>query len=179
MYCTPEQLADANLAEELAQVCTPLGLPQISAALMEATLRGTDRTGTSSEDLASADAALRTIETALNNAGSFIDGYLRSRTRNGAPAPYTVPLHPVPDQVQVWALWIGRYLVHKNLNSGSADSQIVRDYKEAVRFLEMVQAGKFSLGGDDPLPPAAGGVPPQVEPGCRTFTRESLRDFAA
>lgn len=174
MYCTLEQLADANLARELAEVCTPTNMGVIPVTLMEATLRGTERTGHTEQSLIGADAALRTIEQSLRQADTFIDGYLRARK----PVPYVVPLATVPDNVALWARWITRYLLHKDrISAGDQQDPIVRDYREAVRFLQAVANGTFSLGPEDPLPPSANGVPPQYEPGPRTFTRETLRDF--
>lgn len=173
MYCTPAQLADAKLARELAQVATPESAPVITDALMEATLRGEDRSAFSQEDVAIADAARTHIEKALADADGVIDGYLRTRK----PVPYTVPLDPVPEIVSVWARWIARYLLHKDrVSTNEQQDPIVRDYKEALRFLQLVAEGKFSLGGLDPLPPAGAGMPQVCAPE-RVFTQETLRDY--
>src|SRR5690242_15856794 len=110
MYCTLVQLADARLTRELAQVATPERVAILDDAIMEATLRGTDRSSFDANLIAIADQALVHIENALADADGVIDGYLRSRK----PTPYTVPLDPVPDVVSVWARWIARYLMHKD-----------------------------------------------------------------
>lgn len=173
MYCTPSQLADAKLTRELAQVATPERVAVLDDALMEATLRGTDRSSFDPNDVAIADEALAHIQSALVDADGVIDGYLRSRK----PVPYTVPLDPVPDVVCVWARWIARYLLHKDrVSTTEQQDPIVRDYKEALRFLQLVADGKFSLGGNDPLPPAGAGMP-QVSAPERVFTQETLRDY--
>lgn len=173
MYCTPLQLADAKLARELAQVATPERDAIVADALMEATLRGEDRSSFDAPDIAVADAALAHIEKALADADAVIDGYLRVRR----PAPYVVPLDPVPEIVSVWARWIARYLLHKDrVSTSEAQDPVVRDYKEALKFLQLVAEGKFSLGADDPLPPAGHGAPEVCAPE-RQFTQETLRDY--
>lgn len=173
MYCTPAQLADAKLALELAEVATPdrMGLPP--EAVMDAVLRGTDTSGYDADDVAAAQAALVVIEKAVADASGVIDGYLRVRK----PVPYTVPLNPVPDIVQVWTRWIARYLLHKDrVNTEEKTDPVVRDYKEAIRFLEQIRDGKFALGANDPLPPPSGGMPMTTGPD-RTFSADTLRDF--
>lgn len=173
MYCTPAQLADARLTRELAQVATPERVAILDDTLMEATLRGTDRASFDPTLVAIADEALVHIEKALGDADGVIDGYLRIRK----PVPYTVPLHPVPETVSVWARWIARYLMHKDrVHTTDQQDPVVRDYKEALRFLQRVADGKFSLGGLDPLPPAGAGMAQVCAPE-RVFTQESLRDY--
>jgi phage gp36-like protein len=173
MYCTPVQLADAKLARELAQVATPESAAIIGDALMEATLRGTSRAAFESDDIALADRALAHIETALRNADGVIDGFLRARK----PAPYVVPLDPVPEIVSTWARQIARYLLHPN-RAGTTDQvdPIVRDYRDALKFLQAVADNKFSLGADDPLPLAGAGAPLVCAPE-RIFTQDTLRDY--
>lgn len=173
MYCTALQLAEAKLTRELAQVATPERDAIVEDALMEATLRGQDRSTWTSEAVAIADAALEHIERMLADADGVIDGFLRIRK----PVPYTVPLDPVPEIVSVWARWIARYLLHKD-RVGTTEQQdpVVRDYKEALRFLQLLADGKFSLGATDPLPPAGVGTPEACAPE-RIFTHETLRDY--
>lgn len=173
MYCTALQLADARLTRELAQIATPERDAIVADALMEATLRGEDRSAFSVGEIAIADAALVHIEKALGDADGIIDGYLRIRK----PVPYTVPLDPIPEIVAVWARWIARYLLHKDrIGTSEQQDPVVRDYKEALRFLQAVAEGKFSLGADDPLPPAGAGMAEMVAPD-RVFTQDSLRDY--
>ncbi|GGK08597.1 gp436 family protein [Luteimonas terricola] len=173
MYCTPVHLADAKLTRELAQVATPEHSRVLSDALMEATLRGEDRTAFDPAEVAIADDALVHIVQAIADAGSVIDGYLRGRK----PVPYRVPLDPVPTIVTVWARWIARYLLHKDrTNTSERDDPVVRDYREALRFLQLVADGKFSLGADDPLPPAGAGMP-EFCASERQFTMHKLRDY--
>lgn len=173
MYCTPVHLADTKLARELAQVATPERHRIVADDLMEATLRGSDRTSFEPADVAVADETLVVIEQALTDADGVIDGYLVMRK----PVPYTVPLDPAPGIVAVWARWIARYLLHKDrVNTEEKTDPVVRDYKEALKFLELVRDGKFSLGPGDPLPPASSGAPEACAPE-RQFTMDTLRDY--
>ncbi len=147
-------LADAKLTRELAQVATPERARVCADDLFEATLRGEDRSAFEPADIAIADAAVAHIEQALNDADGVIDGYLRSRK----PVPYVVPLNPVPGLVSTWARWITRYLMHKDrVSTAEQTDPVVRDYREALKYLQAVAAGQFSLGSDDPLPPAGAG----------------------
>lgn len=173
MYCTPAQLADAKLARELAQVATPERMTIPADAVMERVLRGADTSADPAGEVISAQAALAVVEEALRNADGVIDGYLCMRK----PTAYAVPMTPVPEIVTVWARWIARYLLHKDrVNTEERTDPVVRDYKDAIKFLEQVRDGKFSLGVDDPLPPASGGMPESCGPD-RQFTMDSLRDF--
>lgn len=173
MYCTPATLADAKLTRELAEVATPERMPIPTDAVMDAVLREGSTVGMDADEVAAAQAALVVILKALADAAGVIDGYLRVRK----PVPYTVPLDPVPDIVQVWTRWIARYLLHKDrVNTEEKTDPVVRDYKEAIRFLEAIRDGKFALGANDPLPPPSGGAPMTCGPE-RVFTTETLKDF--
>jgi phage gp36-like protein len=173
MYCTPALLADAKLTHELAQVATPERFPIVNDDLMEATLRGTDRSAFDPADVAIADEAVAIINRALADADGLINGYLVMRK----PTAYTVPLDPVPGIVSTWARWIARYLLHKDrVSTQESTDPVVRDYKEALRFLGMVRDGTFSLGEGDPLPVASSGAP-EFDAPERQFTMNTLRDF--
>lgn len=172
MYCTVLQLLDVLGARELAQVATPERARVIADTLMEATLRGTDRSAFDPVEVGIADEALVRIEQALNGADQVIDGFLRTRK----PVPYVVPLNPVPGLVSVWARQIARYSLHKDRSSSEGQDPIVRDYKDAQKFLAQVAAGTFSLGSDDPQPPDGGGAAAIYEP-PRAFPEGSLNDF--
>lgn len=173
MYCSPTLLADARLTRELAQAATPERMSIPSDEVMDAVLRGTSTTGFDVGEVAAAQAALVVINNALQAASEVIDGYLVMRK----PTPYIVPLDPVPGIVVTWAKWIARYLLHKDrVNTQEATDPVVRDYKEALRFLELLRDGKFSLGADDPLPAASGGMPQTCGPE-RVFSSDTLQDF--
>lgn len=173
MYCTPAQLADAKISRELAQLATPDRYPVVDDALFEATLRGQDRSSYDPADVAIADLALAHVEKALTDADGVIEGYLSLRK----PTPYTLPLSPVPGIVVVWARQIARYLLSKDrVGTREETDPVVRDYRDALRFLELSRDGKFSLGANDPLPPSSSGMPDFCAPE-RVFTTDTLRDF--
>lgn len=173
MYCTPAQLSAARLARELAQVATPERYPIVADGLFDLTLLGEDRSAFDPDDIAIADRALAHVIKALSDADGVIDGYLRMRK----PVAYVVPLDPVPGVVSTWARWIARYLLHKDrVNTREETDPVVRDYREAIRYLELARDGEFSLGIDDPLPPASAGSPQSCAP-AREYTMDSLRDF--
>ena len=172
-YATPVQLADAKLSNELAQVTTPERVRVIDDALMEATLRGTDRAAWTADQVGIADECLRTINAALRSADAVVNGYLRIRK----PTPYPVPLDPVPELVATWSRYIARYMLHKDrVNTTEREDPIVRDYKQALYFLQLVADGKFSLGDGDPLPPSGSGMPQFVSEE-RQFTMATLKDY--
>lgn len=173
MYCTPLQLADAKLARELAQLATPERYDVVSDELFEATLRGEDRSAFDPQDIAVADEALAHVLRALTDADGVIEGYLSLRK----PRPYVLPLSPVPGIVSVWARQIARYLLSKDrVGTREETDPVVRDYRDAIRFLELTRDGKFNLGADDPLPAPSAGAPEVCAP-PRTFTHDTLRDF--
>ena len=175
MYSTSANLVAAGLVRELAQLATPESSPVVSDELMRATLLGADRSSFDPDLVAVADQALVVIEQAATDAAGVINGYLQLRK----PRPYTLPLDPVPPLVKVWARSIQRYLLNKNRTGTEEKSDpVVRDYRDALRFLQLVQDGKFSLGAEDPLPPASGGAP-EISAGEREFSMSTLRDFGA
>lgn len=175
MYCTTVQLADARLARELAQVATPDRYTIVADDLMDASLRGSDRSSFDPADVAIADQAMAIIDEALTSADSVIDGYLAMRK----PTAYTLPLSPVPGIVTVWARQIARYLLHKDrIGTDDKSDPIVRDYRDALSFLGLVRDGKFALGVDDPLPAPSAGAPQSAGPD-RVFDSDTLADYGA
>lgn len=173
MYCTTNQLADAGLTRELAQVCTPEDAAIVADDLMEATLRGSDRSAFDAADIVVADEVLTRINQAGADADALIDGHLSMRK----PVAYNVPLDPVPPIVGSWAKAILRYLLHKDrVGTAEASDPIVRDYRDALRLLGLTRDGKFALGAGDPLPPPSSGAPQVCAP-QRVFDERSMRDF--
>ena len=173
MYCTLAQLVESKLTRELAQVATPERYPVVADALLEATLLEGDRTAFDPADTAVADEALAVIIAALVSADEVIDGYLVMRK----PTAYVVPLNPVPGIVSTWSRWIARYLLHKDrVSTEERSDPVVRDYRNALKFLEQVRDGKFSLGATDPLPAPSSGAPEFIAPE-RQFTMDTLRGY--
>lgn len=169
MYVQPSDLAERPGPTELAQVATPERDAIVAADLMDAVLRGSDTSAWQPADVAVANAALDRINAAIGNADSTIDGFLGGRIT----LPIDVTQFPI---VTVWATAIVRYLLHKDRRSLQTDDPIVRDYKDAVQFLQLTRDGKFSLGANDPQP--QGGTP-QVASKPATFDRDCgpLKDF--
>lgn len=163
-YVSLAQLAKIPGSLELAQVASDAHETVVDAELMELTLTGGDRSAYTAPQIADADAAKATIEQASGEADSVIDGYLGKR--------YTLPLATVPTILATWARSITRYRLHANRISDDRTDPIARDYRDAVRFLEQVAAGKFSLGLNDPAqaPSSAGDV--RFSAGTKSFGRE-------
>lgn len=171
MYITPVQLAESPGARELAQVATPEQSPVVDTALMDATLRGTDRSAWSSDDIAVADDALARIQDAIDGAGAVIEGYLVLRG-------YALPLDPAPNIVTRWARSIVRYSLHKDRISDPKSDPIARDYSDALKFLQATADGSFSIGVSvDPAAPAGSAGEVSTSAPCRVFTGCNLDDF--
>lgn len=168
MYVTHEQLAERPGAKELAQVATDPQRPFVDPDLMEATLRNEDRSGWAPDEVAAADEALQRIDDAVADADGLIDGYLHKRG-------YPVPLDPVPRIVAAWSRDISRYYLHKDRRGGKDNDPIVRAYKDAMKLLEQLASGKFSLGADDDLVSEGAGSPAFVK--GKTPLRNSFEDF--
>jgi len=166
-YVTLLQLAEMPGALELAQVATDQHAPHaVDAALMELTLVDGDRSAYAADDIAQADDAAARIQEAVTEAGALIDGYIGRR--------YKLPLASVPGILTAWARAIARYKLHSERLSSDATDPIVRDYKDAIRFLEQVAAGKFSLGIEDPDAQGSGPGDVRIDPGHKVFGREFL-----
>ena len=145
-YVTHIELAERPGARELAQVATADNLAVIDFALMDASLRGADRSAWDGADLAAADDALRRIDEAVAEADAQIDGYLAKRG-------YALPLDIAADSSRKllagWSRAITRYLLQKDSISDEKTSPIARDYRDALRMLQLTAEGKFSLGADE------------------------------
>jgi phage gp36-like protein len=166
VYVTLAQLAELPGALELAQVASDAHGAVVDAELMEATLLNGDRSAYTPEQIAAADSARARIEQAMTESAAVIDGYLGKR--------YTLPLAATLPILATWARSIARYRLHASRISDDRTDPIARDYRDAVRFLEQVAAGKFSLGLDDPerAPSAAGDI--RIDPGSKVFGRRVL-----
>jgi phage gp36-like protein len=169
MYVTPEQLAERPGARELAQVATRERDRIVADDLMDATLRGTDRSSWTPAQIASADDALARIQEAIADAGSIIDGFLAQR--------YKLPLATVPGVVTTWSRSITRYQLHKDRTATENDDPIVRDYRDAMKLLQLTADGKFSLGAEDPVINDPQDVDVRFVSDDRAFSRRQTRDF--
>jgi phage gp36-like protein len=167
MYVTPAQLAERPGARELAQVATRERDAIVDDALMDATLRGTDRSAWSADEIAIADDALARVQEAIDEAGGVIDGFLARR--------YTLPLAQTYSVVTGWARSITRYLLHKDRQSVEQDDPIVRDYRDALKLLQLTANGQFSLGANDPVVTDPGDGDVQFSAGRKVFGRGARR----
>lgn len=167
MYITHAQLAERPGSKELAQVATPEQYRVVDTALMQATLLGADRAAWTEAEIAAADAALARINDATKDAGALIDGFLGKRGY--------LPLNPVPDIVTTWCRAISRYFLHQHRLNADDKDPITRDYKDALRLLQLTADGKFSLGIADNVVTTGAGMP-EFTQGSTTF-RDALRDY--
>lgn len=166
MYLTLLQLSEMPGALELAQVASDKHSDLVDAALMELTLLDGDRSAYAAGEIAAADDAKQRIEQAMVEADWLIDGYLGKR--------YTLPLPSPPGILTTWARAIVRYKLHGDRLSREDNDPVVRDYKDAVKFLEQVAAGKFSLGLEDPSAQGLGEGEVRIDPGVKVFGRKFL-----
>lgn len=169
-YITTTDLADLPGAVELAQVATAAHQPVVADSLMEATLRNTSRTEFEPADIAVADDALARITAAVAQAEALIDGYLVKRG-------YAVPLANVPLLVTGWTRDIARYYLHKDRLSSEGTDPILRGYRDALKLLQQIVDGKFSLGGNDPVATSPNKLDVRFNYDTKAFSRRELRHF--
>ena len=147
-YITPAELAERPGAQEIAQTASLAHQMVRDAALMDATLRGLDRSAWTPEQIAAADAALARVLDAVAEAGALIDGHLVQR---GYTLPLNLPAGSAGrSMVTVWARTITRYFLNKDRMTDESKDPVARDYRDALRLLGQLAAGKFSLGAEDP-----------------------------
>jgi phage gp36-like protein len=165
-YVTLLQLAESPGALELAQVASDSHGAVVDAELMELTLRGEDRSAYDAADIAAADAAKTRIEELVAEASAVIDGYLGRR--------YSLPLDSTPAVVTAWARSIVRYKLNKDRATDERTDPVVRDYRDALKFLQQIAEGRFSLGLEDPQASSATATEVHFEAGAKVFGREFL-----
>jgi len=165
-YVTPAQLADGpGSAQELAE------LFQIDRELLLATIASGDRSVWTADEIAAADAALLSIQGFIARADAEVNSRLARRG-------YALPMDPVQFPVLVvWARAITRYHVNPQRERTSKETgRVERDYWEALRALDLVAAGKLSLGAGDPMdvPASADQGAVRIASQDRLFSRESM-----
>lgn len=169
-YITALELAERPGARELAEVATSEYKRVVDSELMDATLRGADRSAWSDEDIETADEAASRIEEAVSEAESLINGRLAVRG-------YPLPLSPVPKLVTGWTRDITRYLLHKDRISDARTDPIARAYNDAMKMLQLVTEGKFSLGAEDPIKANPQSLDVEFSSDTQVFSRRELRNF--
>lgn len=168
-YVTHIELAERPGALELAQVASTEHQAIVEYELMDATLRAGDRSAWTVDEVAAADAALARIDDAVAEADALIDGFLARRG-------YPLPLDPVPGVVAGWSRSITRYFLHKARISDERSDPIARDYRDALKLLQLTADGKFSLGAADPVL-ATSGTDVQFSGDANVFSRDQLKAF--
>lgn len=169
MYITYPQLAERPGVRELAQVATPEAQRPVADALMTATLLDADRSSFEPADIAIADAALKRIDDAIADAIGVIDGFLGRR----GYLPFAAGA--IPAIVTAWCRAITRYFLHQHRLNADDKDPITRDYKDAMKLLQLTADGKFSLGVEDTQVPIGAGEPLVIK--GSTPVRDALRDY--
>lgn len=174
-YITHVELAERPGPHELAQLASTQEQQVHDYLLMDATLRGLDRSAWTADEMAAADAALVRIDDAVAEADALINGFVAKR--------YTLPLNlPAASAgksvLTSWCRAITRYLLNRSRISDERSDPVVRDYKDALRMLELLAAGKVTLGADDPGQAAvAHGTDVRFAGAPTVFGRHQLRSF--
>lgn len=163
-YVTLAQLAEFPGSLEMAQVASDQNRRAVATELMDATLRGGDRSAFAPEDVARADGAAARIREAITQADSIIDGFLARR--------YTLPLSKAYPLLAVWSRAITRYNLHGTRLSNENTDPVVRDYRDAIRLLQLTAESKFHLGVDDPTTSSSALGEFIIHPGNKVFGRE-------
>lgn len=169
MYVSHAELNERPGARELAEVATPEQDRLVPYELMSLALTGGDRAAWSAEDNARADAALQRIDDARRDAGAVIDGYLARRGY--------LPLDPIPPIVAAWCRSITRYFLHQHRLSAEDKDPIVRDYRDALKFLQLTADGKFFLGAEDVNLSSGDAIDVRFDAGENVFSRDQLKSF--
>ena len=80
--------------------------------------------------------------------------------------------------VTVWARTITRYFLNKDRMTDESKDPVARDYRDALKLLGLLAAGKFSLGADDPAATAnASSTDVRFESAPLIFGRAQMRAF--
>lgn len=159
-YLTVSDLITRFGAEELAQV-TDRGTPRlVTADLLSAAAAGTDMAGWSDADVEAVTKVMVSIEQAIEDAQSAIDGYLSGR--------YGTPMATPPAVVKRLACDIARYYLYDD----HATETVQKRYDAAISFFRDVSAGKVNLGPEAQTEAPTGGTVELVTSG-RVFSRSA------
>ncbi|MEB3470154.1 DUF1320 domain-containing protein [Pasteurella multocida] len=165
-YISLPQLADKPGAVELAQVTAQSGQMPVAFELLEQALQGKSVDTLPQAQQIPIQKALDRIYEAITDACAVIDGFLKQRG-------YVLPFKKTPTVLTAWARAITRYYLHQHLISDEKNNPIVRDYRDAMKMLQLVAEGKFSLGADDTL----ASFSPKAKRIDRIFTQQTLKDY--
>ncbi|AWG95340.1 gp436 family protein [Actinobacillus pleuropneumoniae] len=168
MYINLKQLCEKPGVVELAQVTAQPGLAPISHQVLNALLQGDETKQFPTTEVEYGLTIITRINEVIADSCALIDGYLRQRG-------YRIPFKNTPRILTTWARAIVRYNLHLHLISEEKNNPIVRDYRDALKMLQLVTEGKFSLGLEDTLTLKSGR--PKFVKKDRVFTDESLKDY--
>jgi len=165
MYLTPAQLASGvDMRAEMSEL---FGVPPELLALVFAG-DTPDPNEWMPAELAAAVNAVDEIEQTIVRASGEIDARLAQR---GYTLPVDVQRFPI---VGTWARSITRYLLHtQREGTQETTGRIERDYRDAIRSLNLIAEGKLLLGANDPLAASAGNAVHLSSPE-RQFSRNTL-----
>jgi phage gp36-like protein len=145
-------------AEELAQLADRDTPRLVTDELLSAAAAGTDMTGWSDADVDAVSKAVASIEQAIEDAQSAIDGYLSGR--------YGTPIATPPAVVKRLACDIARYYLYDD----HATETVQKRYDAAIAFFRDVSAGKVTLGAETQATQPAGGIV-EIVTSDRVFSR--------
>ena len=115
-----------------------------------------DNTGASNQTI---------IDDAISAADDLIDGYLRSR--------YTLPLAAVPVLIKRISIDIAVYNLYKRRAEDGLPETREKDYRDALKLLDRIQAGKINLG-IEPSGSTEGGFRTNKTSDDRIFSSDEL-----
>lgn len=141
-YVTHAKLAESIGAHELTQVASDEDAPPVKVEILNALLRGLDTSTYAPLEVQAGVRAIERIDAQVIAADALIDGYLAKRG-------YALPLVPVHILISAWSTAITRYNLHKNRLVGDGKDPVERAYRDALRLLGEVAAGRFALGLED------------------------------
>lgn len=107
------------------------------------------------------------VTKAIADADATINAYCQGR--------YLVPLSPVPDKIRQVSVDIAVYNLYSRRGDTAPDIRIER-HKEAIRFLEQVNAGKVTLGAATPAPVNTADKV-NIKSNARVFDRDKMSGF--
>ena len=166
IYASPLDMLDRFGATELAQIATPEEFQVLGNAQLNAGIVADDLSPFTEDEQTAINATITRLETALNDADNDLSFYLADR--------YALPFVNTPPTLKKLACNIARYQLYKT----DATEEVKMRYKDSIRTLEMINAGKIRLGIDDSQ--QAKVISPDLPASNapeRVFTRHSLRDY--
>jgi phage gp36-like protein len=165
MYVTPANLADGpDALKELSE------LFGVDAAVLGVVIAAGDTSSYDPADVTAAQDALASVERYCALAQTEVDSRLQVR---GYALPMDATQFPV---LTVWSRSIVRYHLNRMRDRTTEEQgRVERDYRDAIKALDLVAAGKLSLGAGDPLfeADAANDALVQIESDGNVFSRKN------